>query len=82
MKNLNCEFCNDLRKNENSLRNHQRLCKLNPNKQISSLVKYNEIAWNKGLNKFTNSSLMKASNTLRDNFKSGKLIPSFLYLSL
>lgn len=28
-----CQFCNKECKNENSLRNHERLCSLNPNKQ-------------------------------------------------
>ena len=31
-----CKFCNDVRKNANSLRNHERLCKNNPNKQDNS----------------------------------------------
>lgn len=30
---MNCKFCNKECKNENSLRNHERLCGLNPNKQ-------------------------------------------------
>lgn len=30
---MECKFCNKTCKNDNSLRNHQRLCKLNPNKQ-------------------------------------------------
>ena len=28
-----CKYCDDLRKNSNSLRNHERLCSKNPNKQ-------------------------------------------------
>ena len=31
-----CKFCNQERKNNNSLRNHERLCKLNPEKQHTS----------------------------------------------
>jgi hypothetical protein len=31
---MECVYCNKLCKNDNSLRNHQRLCKLNPNRQI------------------------------------------------
>lgn len=49
---LKCKFCNRDCKNANSLRNHQRLCPINPNKQISSLVKYkkdNPLPWNTGL---------------------------------
>ena len=30
---MNCKFCNKECKNANSLRNHERLCKLNPNRQ-------------------------------------------------
>jgi hypothetical protein len=33
---LNCKFCQDEKKNPNSLRNHERLCKSNPNRQIST----------------------------------------------
>ena len=29
---LECEFCARICKNKNSLSNHQRLCKLNPNR--------------------------------------------------
>lgn len=41
---MNCQFCNKLCKNSNSLRNHERLCKLNPNRQIlpSNFIKYHE----------------------------------------
>jgi hypothetical protein len=34
---LLCKFCTKECKNDNSLRNHERLCKLNPDKQISWL---------------------------------------------
>ena len=36
---LICKFCNKDTKNKNSLRNHERLCKNNPNRQISSFEK-------------------------------------------
>lgn len=36
---LLCKFCNKKCKNNNSLRNHERLCKNNPNRQESSLSK-------------------------------------------
>ena len=32
---LNCKFCNKECKNNNSLRNHERLCKQNPNRQYT-----------------------------------------------
>lgn len=34
---LNCKFCSKECKNDNSLRNHERLCKLNPNRDSSSI---------------------------------------------
>jgi hypothetical protein len=65
-----CKFCGNLCKNANSLRNHQRLCKENPDRQESSFKKYNEIPgripWNKGLTKETNESLLSASNRLKE----------------
>lgn len=41
---MECVYCNKVCKNDNSLRNHQRLCKLNPNKQTikSNLINYNQ----------------------------------------
>jgi hypothetical protein len=71
MTNLNCEYCNIIKRNNRSLSSHRRLCKLNPNRHISSLVKYNEEneIWNKGLTKETNSSLMNASITLINKYK-------------
>jgi hypothetical protein len=41
---MKCKYCDKLCKNDNSLRNHQRLCKLNPNKQVlvSNLIEYNQ----------------------------------------
>ena len=45
-----CQYCNKECKSTNSLRNHQRLCHHNPDRQISSLVAYNTTnePWNKG----------------------------------
>lgn len=39
-----CKYCGKICKNSNSLRNHERLCKSNPNRQIltSNFIKYNE----------------------------------------
>lgn len=50
---MNCQYCDKECKNGNSLRNHERLCKHNPNRQQSNLAKHNEtgIPWNKGLTK-------------------------------
>lgn len=51
---LLCTFCGKECKNENSQRNHERLCKHNEHRQESSLVKYrkdNPSPWNAGLTK-------------------------------
>ena len=47
---LICKHCGKECKNENSLRNHERLCKANPDKQESNF-KFVTVPWNKGLNK-------------------------------
>lgn len=44
---MNCKFCNKECKNANSLRNHERLCKLNPERQLTTYEKYGPI---KGFN--------------------------------
>lgn len=47
-----CRFCGAEKKNGNSLRNHERLCKENPNRQKSALMLYNE-GGHKGHNQYT-----------------------------
>lgn len=49
---LVCKFCGAEKKNRNSLRNHERLCKDNPNRQKSALMLYNE-GGHKGHNQYT-----------------------------
>lgn len=44
MEDCICRYCGRVCKNPNSLRNHERLCKENPNRQI---LKSNFIEWNK-----------------------------------
>lgn len=39
-----CKFCGKTCKNANSLRNHERLCKLNPNRQFT---KFSDPEWQK-----------------------------------
>ena len=67
-----CKHCGRECKNANSLRNHERLCKLNPNRQTSNLTKYtSELKegkrqiWNKGQTKFTNEALKTAGEKLK-----------------
>lgn len=54
MENINfvCKFCGSERKSKNSLTNHERLCKLNPNKQVSNFIYYDGKG-HKGSNHFT-----------------------------
>ena len=69
-----CKFCGKLCKNANSLRNHERLCKLNPEHQVSSWVKFNkerEHAWNKGLTKEMDERVKKQAETFSSNIKKG-----------
>jgi hypothetical protein len=55
---MECVYCNKICKNKNSLQNHERLCKLNPNRQIlkSNFIEYNNKVKNgeiKPKNQFT-----------------------------
>ena len=45
---FNCKFCNKECKNDNSLRNHERLCKLNPNRQRTC---FEDASWQLKYNK-------------------------------
>ena len=68
---LTCQFCGKECKNRNSLCNHERLCKLNPNHQLSSFVALNEKIrrgevkqWNAGLTKDTDERVAKNAESL------------------
>lgn len=58
-ENYICKFCSKVCKNANSLCNHERLCKLNPNHQESPWTKFNKghAPWNKGLTKETDERI-------------------------
>ena len=59
---MECIYCSKICKNDNSLRNHTRLCKLNPTRQVSNFTLFNnsrECAWNKGLTKETSEGVAK-----------------------
>lgn len=72
-----CKFCGKECKNENSQRNHERLCKENPNKKTSPFVKWNAThnAWNKGLTEETDDRVKQSRNTWRENLSLGKFKP-------
>jgi hypothetical protein len=60
---LICKFCNKECKNNNSHRNHERLCKSNPDRVYVSYT-IGITAWNKGLTKETSEKLKSmAANT-------------------
>lgn len=78
-----CRFCKQQRKNANALRNHERLCKQNPNRQLTTYEKYGSIpkfndkgrsAWNKGLSKETNDSLAKLSAIMKQRVLDGTMV--------
>lgn len=73
-----CRYCSRECKNANSLRCHERLCSLNPNRQTSNLSKYmleikegKRKIWSKGQTKLTNETLKSAGEKLKKY--SGKL---------
>ena len=78
-----CEFCGKLCKNHNSWRNHSRLCKLNPQRQLTTYEKYGEIPgfndsgripWNKGLTAETSESMAIVQQKLRVKYQTGELV--------
>lgn len=80
---LDCQFCGKTCKNRNSLCNHERLCKNNPDKQIiaGGFTQHNQqikdgvkIVWNKGLTKQIDSRVAQQSKTLTESYKSGKAV--------
>lgn len=79
-----CIYCNKLLIGKNSLSNHERLCKENPNRQISNFIKYNEDCRNnithhphKGQTKYTSDSLKRMSETKKKKYENGELQSSF-----
>lgn len=85
MEEFSCKYCGKICKNANSLRNHERLCKLNPNRMIPSTIGLAKIhklmrekgVWNKGLTKETSSSVARGAETFKARVKTGEIIPGF-----
>lgn len=69
-ENYICKFCGKQCKNANSLRNHERLCKENPDRQESSWIKFNHErgAWNKGLTKENDERVRKYGKTFSKRY--------------
>lgn len=62
---LKCQFCNKNCKNENSLRNHERMCPVNPDDSYrKKFTTKGRVGWNKGLTKETNASVAKYAKAL------------------
>lgn len=72
---MKCRYCGKDCKNDNSLRNHERLCPLNLNKQSSNLTAWNnaKLSWNKGLTKYTSTSVAKYGESKRKPVPSWQL---------
>ena len=71
----------------NSLSNHERLCKLNPNRQLTKYEKYGRIvgfntfgreAWNKGLTKETDERVKGYVEILHYKYITGELVGTAL----
>ena len=77
MKTYVCKYCGKVCLNDNSLRNHERLCKLNPNRQESYLMKKNKrpdyVPWNKGLTKDNDERVAKGAETYHNRFVNGDI---------
>lgn len=68
-----CRYCGKECKNENSLRNHERLCKMNPDHQQHTGFVY---GWTKGLNKENSEVYKKISEKAKAKYHK-KFIPYF-----
>lgn len=74
-----CKFCNKQCKNANSLRNHERLCKQNPNRTImtyNNLDNYNKkrergevVSWNSGLTAKDHPSIASSQHKMKEYYK-------------
>lgn len=66
---LLCQYCQKECKNENSLRNHERLCKQNPNRQEHPRGTLGKKAWNKGLTSEMDERVYKNAEAQRKQRK-------------
>ena len=78
---LHCKFCNKECHNRNSLINHERLCKLNPDRQLTYIMlpghegfNKGKAPWNKGLTKDTDSRIAAASASIREGQKKSSYV--------
>ena len=74
---LTCQFCSKECKNRNSLCNHERQCKSNPNRQeVSSFAVFNKKVkrgevkvWNAGLTKDTDERVRKSAESINKYYE-------------
>jgi len=66
---LLCKFCGKECKNDNSLRNHQRLCKENPERQSPTRGMLGKQSWNKGLTAESDVRVFKNRKSQRSQRK-------------
>lgn len=71
---LLCKYCGKECKNHNSLINHERLCRSNPNKQRSNLSGSRE-PWNKGKTKEIDARIMAGTDKRKRSIETGRYIP-------
>ena len=74
---LICQFCGVEKPNRNSLCNHERLCKKNPNRQeleYKGFATYNanHSSWNRGLTAETDDRVARNVEAVKESYASGK----------
>ena len=72
-----CKFCGKVCKNQNSLRNHERLCPSNPERNYVSHT-LSKTAWNKDLTKETDPRVKKNSESVSIAMKNSELVKEHL----
>lgn len=75
MNELHCPYCNRVAKNPNSHRNHERLCKLNPNRDLASAFRdydKSKCGWSRGLTKETNERVARKAEALHTYYSGGR----------
>jgi hypothetical protein len=70
-----CKFCKQERKNNNSLRNHERLCKLNPEKQHTPFQDLEIQKNKKKANQWTKGNYVISDNTRKKMSEKSKMQP-------
>lgn len=69
-----CQFCGKECKNKNSLVQHEKRCKQNPNRiELNPMCKKGHKAWNKGLTKDTDIRVANNVQSIKNAYKSGKV---------